>query len=123
MDMKAMSPEEKKETQKEAKILQQLNHPNIVKFKDVYTTKKGKLCIIMEYADGNAQIHAIVCYLNSNWIRWRLIQSCEGSQRKVSARKANSRLVHSNLSRNEACPWQVISITHNLLFAWNLSAI
>ncbi|KAL4471796.1 hypothetical protein ABPG72_008814 [Tetrahymena utriculariae] len=52
MDMKAMSSEEKRETQKEARILQQLNHPNIVKFKDVYTTKKGKLCIIMEYADG-----------------------------------------------------------------------
>ncbi|EAR93072.2 Serine/Threonine kinase domain protein (macronuclear) [Tetrahymena thermophila SB210] len=52
MDMKAMSTEEKRETQKEARILQQLNHPNIVKFKDVYTTKKGKLCIIMEYADG-----------------------------------------------------------------------
>ena len=50
--MKAMSPEEKKETYKEAKILQQLNHPNIVKFQEVYTTKKGKLCIIMEYADG-----------------------------------------------------------------------
>lgn len=47
-----MSPEEKRETQKEAKILSQLNHPNIVKFKEVYTTKKGKLCIIMEYADG-----------------------------------------------------------------------
>lgn len=52
MDMNAMSKEEKQETQKEAKILQQLNHPNIVKFKDVYTTLKGKLCIIMEYADG-----------------------------------------------------------------------
>ncbi len=50
-----MSPEEKKETFKEAKILQALNHPNIVKFKEVYTTKKGKLSIIMEYADGNTK--------------------------------------------------------------------
>jgi NIMA (never in mitosis gene a)-related kinase 1/4/5 len=29
-----------------------LNHPNIIKFRDVYTTHKGKLCIVMNYADG-----------------------------------------------------------------------
>jgi NIMA (never in mitosis gene a)-related kinase len=29
-----------------------LNHPNIVKFREVYLTKKGKMCIVMEYADG-----------------------------------------------------------------------
>ena len=29
-----------------------LNHPNIVKFYDVYKTKKKKLCIVMEYVDG-----------------------------------------------------------------------
>ena len=29
-----------------------LNHPNIIKFIDVYRTHKGKLCIAMEYADG-----------------------------------------------------------------------
>ena len=47
-----MSEEEKRETLKESKILEALNHPNIVKFKEVYKTKKGKLSIIMEYADG-----------------------------------------------------------------------
>lgn len=47
-----MSEEERKETLKEAKILEALNHPNIVKFKEVYKTKKGRLCIVMEYADG-----------------------------------------------------------------------
>jgi len=47
-----MSEEEKKETLKESKILEALNHPNIVKFKEVYKTKKGRLCIVMEYADG-----------------------------------------------------------------------
>ena len=26
--------------------------PNIVRFKEVYKTKKGKLCIVMDYADG-----------------------------------------------------------------------
>ena len=28
------------------------NHPNIIKYNEVYRTKKGKLCIVMEYADG-----------------------------------------------------------------------
>jgi len=37
---------------KEAKILKALNHPNIVKCNDCYTTTNGKLCIVMEYADG-----------------------------------------------------------------------
>ncbi len=50
--MNSMSKEEKEETVKEAKILELLNHPNIVKFKEVYQTKKNKLCIVMEYADG-----------------------------------------------------------------------
>jgi NIMA (never in mitosis gene a)-related kinase len=27
-------------------------HPNIVRFKEVYKTKNGRLCIVMEYADG-----------------------------------------------------------------------
>lgn len=37
---------------KEAKILEVLNHPNIIHFKEVYKTKKGQLCIVMDYADG-----------------------------------------------------------------------
>lgn len=47
-----MNEEERRETLKEAKILEALNHPNIVRFKEVYKTKKGKLCIVMDYADG-----------------------------------------------------------------------
>ena len=35
----------------EAKILEVLNHPNIVRFREVYKTMKGKLCIVMDYAD------------------------------------------------------------------------
>lgn len=37
-----MSEEERKETKKEARILEALRHPNIVKFREVYNTKKGK---------------------------------------------------------------------------------
>ena len=47
-----MSEQEKRETIKEAKILEVLNHPNIIRFKEVYKTKKGQLCIVMDYADG-----------------------------------------------------------------------
>jgi NIMA (never in mitosis gene a)-related kinase len=47
-----MGEDERKETLREAKILEVLNHPNIVRFIEVYKTKKGKLCIVMDYADG-----------------------------------------------------------------------
>ena len=46
-----MSDDERKETLREAKILEVLNHPNIIRFREVYKTKKGKLCIVMDYAD------------------------------------------------------------------------
>ena len=46
-----MSEEERRETLNEAKILEVLNHPNIVRFREVYKTKKGKLCIVMDYCD------------------------------------------------------------------------
>ena len=36
---------------KEAKHMEKLNHPNIIKFKEVYKTKKNKLHIVMELAD------------------------------------------------------------------------
>jgi len=46
-----MDEQEKRETIKEAKILEVLKHPNIIKFREVYKTKSGKLCIVMDYAD------------------------------------------------------------------------
>jgi NIMA (never in mitosis gene a)-related kinase len=52
MDMNHMTEEEKKETMKEARILEALTHPNIVRFREVYKTKLGKLCIVMDYCDG-----------------------------------------------------------------------
>lgn len=47
-----MKEDERRETIKEARILEALRHPNIVKFREVYKTKKGRLCIVMDYADG-----------------------------------------------------------------------
>lgn len=51
-----MSDQEKRETLNEAKILEAFNHPNIIKFREVYKTKKGRLCIVMDYADGKCLI-------------------------------------------------------------------
>ena len=49
-----MNEDEKKEAFIEATILEKLEHPNIIKFKETFTMKKPKLslCIVMEFADG-----------------------------------------------------------------------
>ena len=52
VDLSKMSEKEKKDTLTEARVLEALNHPNIVKFREVYKTKRGKLCIVMDYCDG-----------------------------------------------------------------------
>jgi len=52
LDISNMGEKEKKETYNEAKVLKSLNHPNIVHFREVYKTKRGKLCIVMDFADG-----------------------------------------------------------------------
>jgi NIMA (never in mitosis gene a)-related kinase 1/4/5 len=52
IDIGRMSESEKKETLQEAKIIEHMQHPNIVKFIETFKTKKGKLCIVMDYADG-----------------------------------------------------------------------
>ena len=36
---------------KEAQILEMLKHPNVIELYEVYKTKKGKLCIVMQYAE------------------------------------------------------------------------
>ena len=52
IDISVLSSEEKNEVLLESRLLEALSHPNIVKFIEVYKTKRGKLCIIMDYADG-----------------------------------------------------------------------
>lgn len=52
IDLHAQSEAERKEALKEAKILEAFDHPNIIKFREVYKTRSGKLCIVMDYADG-----------------------------------------------------------------------
>ena len=36
-----------------AKIIQMLDHPNIVKIYDIFKTKSNKLCIVKEHIDGS----------------------------------------------------------------------
>lgn len=37
--------------------MEALSHPNIVKFIEVFKTKKGKLCIVMDFADGMIKMY------------------------------------------------------------------
>lgn len=79
MDMKKMTEEEKTETLKESKILEALIHPNIVRFREVYTTKKGKLCIVMDYADGgdlSSRIKEAPAYMPESTILNYFTQIC-----------------------------------------------
>ena len=54
MDIETMTDEEKKEALLEAKIQERLDHPNIIKFREVFMAKKPvyTLNIVMDYADG-----------------------------------------------------------------------
>ena len=52
--MDGLTEQEKKETFNEAAILKRLDHPNIIKFKEVFIQRKPKeaLNIVTEFADG-----------------------------------------------------------------------
>jgi len=52
METSAMDPKERSEAVKEAMLLKRMDHPNIVRFQEVFMTRKGRLCIVMDYADG-----------------------------------------------------------------------
>ena len=53
-----MPEEEVKASLLEAQIMQKLDHPNIISFKDTFIMKKPKksLCIVMDYADGTISV-------------------------------------------------------------------
>lgn len=52
METLMMQPKERDEAVKEAMLLKKMDHPNIVRFQEVFMTRKGRLCIVMDYADG-----------------------------------------------------------------------
>ena len=51
VDLNDMTLEERNKARDEARILEVLNHPNIIRFKDVFKDKKLNLNVVMEYAD------------------------------------------------------------------------
>ncbi|CAK68500.1 unnamed protein product (macronuclear) [Paramecium tetraurelia] len=51
IDVSYMKQDEIAQAYREAKIMSTLKHPNIINFREVYKTKKGKLCIVMDYAN------------------------------------------------------------------------
>ena len=51
IDISHMDEQRKRRTIKEARILEVLNHPNIVRFKEVYGTKSDTLTIVMEHCN------------------------------------------------------------------------
>ena len=59
IDMKDMAREERPIAKNEAKILQVLNHPNIIRFKEVFKDRDVCLNIVMEWADGGDLGHII----------------------------------------------------------------
>ena len=61
-----MDDEEKRETFNEAKILKKLDHPNIIKFREVFLQRQPKpaLNIVTEYADGGDLGQKIEYYSN-----------------------------------------------------------
>uniref|UniRef100_A0A7S0ZLX4 non-specific serine/threonine protein kinase n=1 Tax=Noctiluca scintillans TaxID=2966 RepID=A0A7S0ZLX4_NOCSC len=52
METSTMDPKERNEAVKEAMLLKKMDHPNIVRFQEVFMTRKCRLCIVMDYADG-----------------------------------------------------------------------
>lgn len=52
METGMMDAKARNEAVQEALHLKKMEHPNIIRFYEVFMTKKGRLCIVMEYADG-----------------------------------------------------------------------
>lgn len=51
INISSMSEKEKQEALNEVRVLSALNHPNIIRYITSFTSE-GKLCIVMEYAEG-----------------------------------------------------------------------
>ena len=51
IDIMSLPSEDRVEMLNEAKILETLNHPNIVRYRDVFMTEEDMLCIVMDYID------------------------------------------------------------------------
>ena len=74
-----MDEEQMKSAIYEAKILEKLDHPNIIRFIESFVVKNPKksLCIVMDYADSKNLLKS----------RWRPSRENRKSQRKIFFRK------------------------------------
>lgn len=75
-----MEDTDRKAAIKEASILKTMTHPNIIQYQEVFMTRKGRLCIVMEYADGGDIRGAIrnqegALIEEARFIRW-FVQIC-----------------------------------------------
>jgi len=59
VDLTCLSPSERMLAGNEANIMKQLQHPNIIRFFEVYKTRSGKMHIVMEYAE-RGNLHSFV---------------------------------------------------------------
>jgi NIMA (never in mitosis gene a)-related kinase len=76
-----LNEEEKKEVYLESKILESLDHPNIIKFKEVFLTKppNSYLHLVMDYADGGdlkSRLTQTKTYFGENQILDWFTQTC-----------------------------------------------
>merc|ERR1711963_1074528 len=80
METAKMSANDRNAAVKEATILKKMVHPNIIQYQEVFMTRKGRLCIVMEYADGG-DIHTTIKnqnkeLINETRIKWWFVQAC-----------------------------------------------
>lgn len=81
IDLNPLSHSERNEALREAKILEKLQHPNVIRFHEVYRTRKNKLCIVMEHADDGdlaGKIDSIKEAMPENLVLDYFVQICLG---------------------------------------------
>ncbi len=104
-----MKDSEQREALREAKIMQSLKHPNIIRFREVYQSEQNRLCIVMDYADGGDLQKRILLnkakkllFPESQILDW-LGQICAGlnhvHSRKILHRDIKSQNVFINSNR------------------------
>jgi serine/threonine protein kinase len=81
METSMMTKKEREDAVREARLLKKMDHPNIIKFQEVFMTKRNRLCIVMDYADGG-DLHGWIktrkgALIPETEIQERFVQICE----------------------------------------------